>query len=256
MNKRVQNAREQQEDATLNKVLLWIVGAVVLEFLVLLLNRFYVNNTVEQIPVMVAIHDVLPILAVVFLVLFVAGLLCTLVRYKGGKSVGLVGGLTILLFGLALSTFIARRFYGTGLRLLYIGIPVIAVLALIYYLYQREFFSIAAISVLGILGIWMAQRVGGENWPAYVYMVGLAVFLVGALVVFRVLQTSGGILKLGGKNREILHKSANYPLIYITCVLVAAVVIAALVLGSLVLLYGVLVAWLLIMAVYYTVKLM
>ena len=41
-----------------------------------------------------------------------------------------------------------------------------------------------------------------------------------------------------------------------TCAVVAVVVIAALVLGALTLLYGVLVAWLLILAVYYTVRLM
>ena len=45
-------------------------------------------------------------------------------------------------------------------------------------------------------------------------------------------------------------------MLYVTCILVAAVVIAALVLGVLAVLYGVLVAWLLILAVYYTVRLM
>ena len=45
-------------------------------------------------------------------------------------------------------------------------------------------------------------------------------------------------------------------MLYVTCALVAVVVIAACVLGALALLYGVLVAWLLILAVYYTVRLM
>ena len=54
----------------------------------------------------------------------------------------------------------------------------------------------------------------------------------------------------------MLPKSANSALLYVTCGVVAAVVIAALLLGGLAVLYGVLVAWLLILAVYYTVRLM
>ena len=45
-------------------------------------------------------------------------------------------------------------------------------------------------------------------------------------------------------------------MLYVTCIVVAAVLVAAFLLGSLPVLYGVMVAWLLIMAVYYTVRLM
>ena len=45
-------------------------------------------------------------------------------------------------------------------------------------------------------------------------------------------------------------------MLYVTCAVVAAVLIATAVLGELALLYGVVVAWLLVMAVYYTVRLM
>ena len=45
MNKKEQlrQQRQRQEDAVLNKVLYWIVGAVVLEGLLLLLKRYYVR---------------------------------------------------------------------------------------------------------------------------------------------------------------------------------------------------------------------
>lgn len=81
-------------------------------------------------------------------------------------------------------------------------------------------------------------------------------WIVGAVVVFRVMQAAGGKLRLKGNWVEVLPKSANYALLYVTCGVVAAVVIAALLLGGLAVLYGVLVAWLLILAVYYTVRLM
>jgi len=91
---------------------------------------------------------------------------------------------------------------------------------------------------------------------AYGYAVVLGVALVGAAVVFRVMQAAEGKLRLKGNWVEVLPKSANYALLYVTCGVVAAVVIAALLLGGLAVLYGVLVAWLLILAVYYTVRLM
>ena len=49
MNKKEQQAqRARQEDEILVKVLWWIVGAVVLEALLRLLNRYYVDYTVTS----------------------------------------------------------------------------------------------------------------------------------------------------------------------------------------------------------------
>ena len=78
-------------------------------------------------------------------------------------------------------------------------------------------------------------------------------------VLARVLQSRGGVLSIKGKSLEVLPKNANYALLYITCAVIAAALVAALALGAVVTVmvyYAVPVAWLLIMAVYYTVKLM
>ena len=53
------------------------------------------------------------------------------------------------------------------------------------------------------------------------------------MVVFRVMQAAEGKLRLKGNWVEVLPKSANYALLYVTCGVVAAVVIAALLLGGL-----------------------
>lgn len=54
----------------------------------------------------------------------------------------------------------------------------------------------------------------------------------------------------------MLPKGANYTLLYITYSVVAVVVITALLLGGPAMLYGMLVAWLLTLAIYYIVCLM
>ena len=81
----------------LNKVLYWIVGAVVLEGLLLLLKRYYVDYTTNGNEIMVAyrLNTVLPILAVVFLGLFVLCAVLSLRRLRGAKEFGLPGALAV-----------------------------------------------------------------------------------------------------------------------------------------------------------------
>ena len=81
MNKKEQQAqRAKQEDEILAKVLWWIVGSVVLEALILLLNRYCVNYTASQIDLAYALQtQVLPVLAVVFPVCFVVMLVLLII---------------------------------------------------------------------------------------------------------------------------------------------------------------------------------
>ena len=230
MNKKEQQAqRAKQEDVVLNKVLWWIVGAVVLEVLLLLLNKVYANYTVEQIELAKSLRDVFSVLMIALPICFVVLLIWAVAARKSGKFTRLSSVLAGVMLALAVCAVVIRVFDESGIRLLYVAVPAVAVLALIYYLYPAI---------------------------AYGYAVVLGVALVGAVVVFRVMQAAGGKLRLKGNWVEVLPKSANYALLYVTCGVVAAVVIAALLLGGLAVLYGVLVAWLLILAVYYTVRLM
>ena len=175
---------------------------------------------------------------------------------KSGKLVKLTGVLALAALILAACAVVVRIFDVSGVKFLYIAVPVVAVLALIYYLYQREFFVSAVFCALGLLGIKLLPRVRGASLVGYAYAVALAVLLVAAVVLFRMMQKSQGKLTVKGAPVQVFPKGANYALLYVTCALVAVVAIAAVMMGALTLLYGVLVAWLLILAVYYTVRLM
>lgn len=257
MDKRERTERAKQEDAILNKVLLWIVGAVVLEALLLLLNKYYVHYIVADIPIAAAIHKILPILVVVFGVCFVICCIWAITMHRQQKKTGLAMALTIIFAALTVCSAVARWIpNGTGIRLLYVGVPVIAVLAMIYYLYQREFFVVALLSTAGLAGLWLLQRRGGHATFVYTCLIALGIVLVACVVLAWRLQSNRGEITLKGKPVQVFPKKANYVMIYVTCGLVAAVLAAGVVLGATMLLYAVLVAWLLVMAVYYTVKLM
>ncbi len=258
MNKKEQEKlqRERQEDVVLNKVIWWVVGAVVLEFLMLLLNRYYVHYTPADIPLAQALRTVFRVLAVALPIGTAALAAWTVSLRRQGKKAGLAGGLTAAAAALSVCAIAVALFSGSGIQLLYTAIPTVAVLALIYYLYQRDFFVAAALCAMGLLGVHVIPRSDLSALVSYGYGVLAAVVLAAAVVLVRKLQTGDGALTVSGKTREIFSRSANYAMLYVTCGVVAAVLIAALVMGSVALLYGILVAWLLIMAVYYTVRLM
>lgn len=257
MNKKEQQAqRARQEDVVLNKVLWWIVGSVILEALLLLLNRVYVNYTAAEIEFAYALRGVFQVLAIVLPICFVVLAALWLAARRSGKLVKLTGVLALAALILSVCAIVVRIFDVSGVKFLYIAAPVVAVLALIYYLYQREFFVSAVLCALGLLGIRLLPRVRGASLVGYAYAVALAVILVAAVVLFRMMQKSQGKLTVKGAPMQVFPKSANYALLYVTCALVAVVAIAAVMIGALTVLYGVLVAWLLILAVYYTVRLM
>lgn len=257
MNKRDRAERARQEDAILNKVLLWIVGAVVLEALLLLLNKYYVDYIIADIEIMLAIHQALPILAGIFAVGFAACAVWTWRAHVREKRTGLPTALTIIFAALTVCSVVARWVpKESGIRFLYVAVPVVAVLAMIYYLYQREFFLVSLISMAGLLGLWLLQRRAGHAAFVYTCLIALGVALVGCVVVACVLQNAKGVLVLRGKPVRVLPAKANYVPIYITCGLMAVVLAAGVLLGAAMVLYAVPVAWLLVMAVYYTVKLM
>jgi hypothetical protein len=142
MDKQKQAARNQKEDVVLNRTLIWFGGAVVVELLLLLLNRYYINYNVSGITLMSNIHKALPVMIAALAVLTVV---CAVWLYTGlkKKRSGLIPGLLTGVFGaLALGCLAAFRFKGAGIQLMCTLVPAVAVLALVYYLYQREFFAI------------------------------------------------------------------------------------------------------------------
>ena len=92
--------RERQEDVVLNKVLWWIVGAVVLEFLLLLLNRFYSYYTPDGIALAQALRTVFTVLGIVLPLCFLALLAWYRSARRSGKGTRLSGALTLIACGL------------------------------------------------------------------------------------------------------------------------------------------------------------
>lgn len=132
-------------------------------------------------------------------------------------------------------------------------VPAWAALALVYYLYQREFFLSALVSGVGVLGLWFVRHAGASS----VYTIGAVAVILVLAVMMLWMKGHGGRLFPGAAG-QLLPAEAGYPLMLLSCVIsLAAIAIAAFVGGALsyYLLYA-MVAWLFALLVYYTVKMM
>ena len=256
--KQTRAAKAKAEEAALNRILCWVTGGAVLEFLMLFLNRYWTHHRVSEIDLWVALHTVVKVVAVAALVLAAVSFVWWRSAHNRGKSVNLPATLCVTLAGISAGSFATWRFGDTGIRVMYMLVPVAVVMALIYYLYQREFFLLACQSVVALVGVWLcAQGLNSAKaFLCYLYVVVAALAVLASAYLCYKLQASKGVLEWEERTWKFFSKDANYTFLYLGAVLAMLTLICAVLGLSQMVLYGVSAAWLLAMAVYYTVKLM
>ena len=176
-------ARNHKEDVVLNRVLVWFGAAVVAELLLLLLNRYYINRTTRpgEIEFAAALYHAFPIIIGVTAAATVVCLVWAVLRVQKGKGYLLPSVLAWICGALLVISTVTYLFNAAGVSFLCGLVPAAAVMALVYYLYQREFFVITVLSAIGIVGLWLIRRAaGGHQVVVYAYLV------VGAVVIIAV----------------------------------------------------------------------
>lgn len=262
MENRKRADRKKQEDIALTRALIWFGAAMVLEFLLLLVNKYYVNFTADSasIALALALETVIKVAAVAGLVGAVVSGVWSWKRMKAEGTLPFMGVvLTATVLAVGVSCALIALFYRPAVQLLYLLVPAGAVLALVYYLYQKEFFFSACGVGVGMLGLWLVRKnIGTHDLLINLYMVAGAVLLLAILLLVLKLKNNQGILTVGDKQCEILPKQSNFMLIVLSCVVSLLALIAGLVLGGTAAFYllFVLLGWLFVLLVYYTVKMM
>ena len=256
MDKNQREERRRQEDIALNRGLLWVGAAILMELLLMLVNKYYINyySTVESINMVYAFDAGLKAVRIVALIALAASAVWCFLRFSREGRTGTMPLVLVAAFSAVTAiAHITICFKDAGVRMLFLLVPAWAALALVYYLYQREFFLSALVSGVGVLGLWFVRHAGASS-----------LYTIGAVVV--ILLLAGIMLWLKGHNGrlfpgeagQLLPAEAGYPLMLLSCVVgLAAIAIAAFV-GvalSFYLLYA-MVAWLFALLVYYTVKMM
>lgn len=252
--------RDQQESEILRRVLFWLGAAVLLETFVLLGNRFYFHYLIAEIGFAEKLKYVFGALQYIGVILAVACVVWAIVARKRDTGRGVFRIILSALFAsIAVCSFLFLHVGNGSVSLLLVGIPAVAGLIMIYYLYQREFFLIALMSGVGIFGLWMF-RAGSSRFTLVFYAytaIALCFFLLVTVLSIQI-QKHAGNLKLRGELYPIFKQEANYSLIWVTCGLVAVSLLLGLTLGAMVAYYALLtlVVWIFVVAVYFTSRLM
>lgn len=249
--------KEQQENQAFQHMLLWLAAAAIVEVVVLLLNRFYLNMRVDELSVALTMNHMLAWFLPGGIVLFAVFLFWGIqVHRKRPDKTGIGQILAAAMFlCIGICGFLMREFgRGSGAVLLAI-IPGLAVLMMIYYLYHKEFFGCGIVGALGILGLWIVRN-GGSVYRSYLIF-ALIVMLAGMALAL-VLKRGDGALTIRGKRVALLLPGAAYMTFFVTCILTAVLLLIPLFLGAAAAYYSiwVLAAWLFILAVYFTARLM
>ena len=246
--------RHEQEDAAFNRMLLWLLGAVVVELFVLLVKQVYVNFIVGYTVVHV-LWNFFRIFTFLGAVLTVAGIVWTVLNYRKGKPAVVPCICTAAVAGLWVLSGLGYFLYDIGMNIMLILPAVAAVLIVVYFLYQRVFFLNTLITAGGLLVLWLHRQyyMDHPTMMRVLFAVGLVLLAAGLALSF-LLHRGGG--KLGGL--RVMPAGTNYLMTWITCGVTALALVLALALGTAVGFYllFVLVAWEFVQAVFYTVRLM
>ncbi|MBE6935855.1 MAG: hypothetical protein E7458_05065 [Ruminococcaceae bacterium] len=245
-------------DFITNKIMVVFSLAFAMTFLLLLIGRG-LDHAGSFLGVYYATH-VLGIAAIIGVIL---GILKEVLDRKNGRDLSgkiVTGhGIAVCSAVAAVSSFlILYGNYTSAIQFLYIAIPALAVLYLIYMIYQREFCLLATYGVLLALYFWRF----GQFYQGSVRFIlaQIAFFVVTALlaVLFFLLKKHDGELKMRGRKLRILMPDAEYAASFLFLGLLAVLLIVAfLIPGSgMLALSLVTLAVVFLMAVYYAVRMM
>ena len=252
MNKKEKEARRHQEDQALNRGLCWAGGAIVLELILILIKRYYFNFTNSSFEIHLAqgIQSVLRVIWIGGPLVVLAGLIWLFLSVKKQKRTALPVILTVVVLVLSVCAHVILMFQKNGVQMLFILVPVLAGLALVYYIYQKEFFLAALGAGLSVLGMWFIRYRDGFCLESVVVLIGILVVLAATLS----LKKKGGLLA----GAAFLPKDACYKPILASVGVGLAALLISMIAGSAAAYYLIflMIAWLFALLVYFTVKLM
>ena len=246
--------RHEQEDATFNKMLLWLAVAVAAELLLMLLKGIYVDFLIGLTAANV-LNTFFRVFTFLGAALTAAGIVWIVLSYRKRKSVTVPCICTAVAAGLWVLSVLGYYLFEFGMSIMLLLPAVGAVLIVVYFLYQRVFFFNTVLTASGLLVLWL-HRQYSTNHPTAIRLFFAAEFvlLAAGLVLSLLLRQKDG--RLGGL--QALPPDTDYLMSFITCVITALALVLTLALGpaaGLYLLFA-LAAWEFVQAVFYTVQLM
>lgn len=208
-----QNVNHQEQDRiALNRMFNTFLIGLATECYLFIVYRGYVAGSVDSLLIW---HSILRVLMWVGLGALIGG--CGLALAKRSNKKLCIGGLIAAALGAFFSAggWIMTNFLdnGRGVKTMCIIVPVLTVLMLIYFLYQRECFVSTSMVALALFTIWICEKGMGGLWNNGI-MIGtivVAVLLAAAALAVRMAQKNEG--KLFGL--QVFGPDCTYGVVYL-----------------------------------------
>lgn len=244
-------AKPVKRDEPMTSAMKFFLCGCVAELYLLVVRRFYINGTLEQV---VAWDSYLNYLLYVGIGVAVLGAILSAVWHKLPKRRTIGWGVLAAGVFLAVANYLIRAYVAAAVTLLCVIVPVVMLLGILWSLYDRE--CAWSLTILGasLILLWICRREMNSMYLgttvkvlAVIYIILLAAM---AFMAHQADKNSGLIGKL-----RVLPVDADVLPVYVACGLSAAAMAAALV-STTVAYYAI---WALAivafaLAVYYTVK--
>ncbi|MBR5479069.1 MAG: hypothetical protein IKU84_02735 [Clostridia bacterium] len=255
--KKVSNDTAQQDYVT-NKLLCAFTIAFIM-----IIGVMYFSRMRHRVDTYVAAETGIRVLSIALLVATVIFAIIAIVNSVKGKVEKyklLTAKHFAVVLGFATACFgaFALAFSESTVSLLYVVIPTVTVLFIVYHIYPRDFFAISTVTAFGAIGLWLCGNAikggmgAGKLWLIIgVVLAALAVLIVATIVI----QANGG--KVCRKCRcAFFDKDAKYYLLYATFALILALLVATWFLVGAATYYFlfILLAYFVVVGIYYTLK--
>lgn len=251
MAKKVNSKRQARETAAMTGAMKFFLAGLVAELYLLILRRFYIGGTADQ---MLAWFGRLPVLAIVGVVILAAGAVLAVMKRSDKKM--LENGCWIAAGGafLAVASFLIWKLNAPAITLMSVAVAAAMLLGILWHLYDRECAYALTILGMSLVALWACRRaVGSVSTASLAKVAAIVIIALLVLVVFltRKALANGGKL---GKYR-VLPAKANGKTVYTACA-VSAVAIATTIISVTIAYYAMWALALVVfaLAVYYTVK--
>lgn len=232
------------------------VFAVIAVLLIVLmqLQKYYIVNSEQTRQALYWTSIVLGVIAIASGAAVISRMLSNV---RNPQWLLLVTGSSLIL---CVAALFIRTYGAHSVTTMYIVLPVVGIMYLLYYIYQREFILLAILTTFGSIGLWGLSKLLSQSKPhinplvAELIFIGMIAFSFALLFLLR---KKNGKLCFGKSVLEILQGDANYRFLFIACALLVLAVVATMLFGWAVAWYAMVAmfGYLFIMAVYYTVKL-
>lgn len=255
-------AQRHQEDVALVRGLFWLVGSAVLELLMILVNRYYINFTTSQESIQMAnaVYTALVWLRIVGIVAMLAFILFSLVQLKYKK---MPTHCHIYLFAflatLTLCSHFTVTFGSAGVQMLLVLVPALGGLALAFFLYPHDFFCSASVIGMSAVAVW-SLRYMSDTTALTIYLNIAKLAVVAGLFCYLINKTkkNNGSLTIKGYTVQPFGANPSYNVMRLSALVSVSAVLAALILDNMLVFYLIvgLIAWLFGLLVYYTVRML